>query len=123
MPGDIDLLSIGTVGEPFGITGRRRGGGVLQWNAGLLELLFRGQTEAALAQANLLTGGGVHRINVVVEPGRFAMDDARGVADLVALGDAEGRKKVHVEAVSRRFLTGVPAPPFVPVPGTGASLP
>ena len=123
LPGDIDLLSIGTVGEPFGITGRRRGGGVLQWNAGLLELLFRGQAEAALAQANLLTGGGVHRINVVVEPGRFAMDDARGVADLVALGDAEGRKKVHVEAVSRRFLTGVPAPPFVPVSGTRASLP
>lgn len=112
---DIDVLSIGTVSEPFSVSQKRRLGGIAQWNAGLIEVLFRGQAEAALAQAGLLTGGRVHRIDVQVERGRFSMDDARGVLDLVALGDAEGRKKVHVEKVARDFLNGVPAPRFTPV--------
>jgi uncharacterized protein len=113
-PQDIDVLSIGTVAEPFGVSTSQRAGGILQWNTGLLELLFHGQAESALAHAGLLTGGGVYRIDALVKPGRFRMDDARGVADLVALGDGEGRKRVHVESVSARFLTGTPAAPFTP---------
>jgi patatin-like phospholipase/acyl hydrolase len=117
-PQDIDVLSIGTVAEPFGVSTSRRMGGILQWNAGLLELLFRGQAEAALAHAGLLTGGGVYRIDALVRPGRFRMDDARGIADLVALGDGEGRKRAHVASVTARFLTGTPAAPFAPAHAT-----
>jgi uncharacterized protein len=110
----IDVLSIGTVGQPFSVSGRRRLGGVLQWNVALIELLMRGQAEAALAQASLLTGRRAYRLDIEVERGRFSMDDAGKVKDLVALGDGEGRKRQHVELVAERFLNGIPASAFEP---------
>ncbi|HXB23524.1 MAG TPA: CBASS cGAMP-activated phospholipase [Gemmatimonadaceae bacterium] len=114
----VDILSIGTVGEPFSVSKARRFGGIAQWNTALIDVLFRGQAEAALAEASLLTGGRVHRINAVVDRGRFAMDDARGVSDLVALGASEARKQANVTMVAERFLNGSSAAPFTPAYNT-----
>jgi uncharacterized protein len=101
------ILSIGTVSEPFSISQGRRQGGILSWNAALINLFMRGQAEAALVQAQLLTGKRVHRIDVQVSPGRFSLDDSRAVEDLVALGDGEARKQIHLSVVGQRFLNGV----------------
>ncbi|MEO6811459.1 MAG: CBASS cGAMP-activated phospholipase [Isosphaeraceae bacterium] len=121
-PKDIDILSIGTTTEPFYISERRRLGGILSWNKGLVEIFMFAQVEAALAQANLITGGQVHRIDAVTLPGRFLMDDARAVDELIALGDMEARKRVNVDVVKERFLNGDFVPPFVPnhLPGRTA---
>lgn len=117
-PEDIDLLSIGTTTQPFSVSQRRRRGGVLAWNKGLIEILMQGQAEAARAHAELILGAGgtFHRIDCTVEPGRFSLDDSRNVTDLIGLGSGEGSKKEHLDAVVRpRFLNGTPAAPFVPV--------
>ncbi len=49
----MDILSIGTTSEPFSIAKHRRSG-IAKWNAGLIDLMFHAQMEAALAQARLL---------------------------------------------------------------------
>lgn len=113
-PDEIDVLSVGTLGAPFSVSPSRRRAGVIGWSTGLVELLMRGQAEAALAQAQLLTGRNVHRIDQVVSPGRFSLDDARVIGDLIALGDGEARKAEHLSEVKRRFLNGVTVEPFVP---------
>ncbi len=109
-PQEVDILSVGTTSEPFSIGKSKRRGGVLAWNITIVKTLMNAQAESALAQVSLITGGGIHRIDCRVESGRFGMDDARSVGDLVALGEGEARKKEHLDAVSGRFLTGKPAP-------------
>lgn len=114
--GEIDLLSIGTTSEPFHISRRRRLGGLLIWNKGLVKILMRGQEEAAQRQARLLVGPESYcRIDCEVAPKRFSLDGARQVADLIALGDGKAKEKEVVEAVRRRFLNGEKAMPFEPV--------
>jgi patatin-like phospholipase/acyl hydrolase len=110
----IDVLSIGTLGAPFSVSPSRRRAGLLGWNEALVDILMRGQAEAALAQAQLLTGRNVHRIDQVVSPGRFSLDDARAIHDLISLGHGEARKAEHLSAVKQHFLNGVRAEPFVP---------
>jgi patatin-like phospholipase/acyl hydrolase len=113
---EIDILSIGTLSQPFSVSPlRRKFGGLVAWNVGLVELLMRGQIEAAMAQAKLLTGDGLHRIDTLVEPGRFSLDDAGQIDDLIALGAGEARKREHIEAVTKRFLNDTPAARFTPL--------
>jgi patatin-like phospholipase/acyl hydrolase len=110
-PADVDILSIGTTTEPFHISGRRRRGGLLFWNKGLIDMLMQAQVAGALAQAKVLTGRKALRINTVTRPKRFQMDDSRQIADLKALGIAEARQ--HEDEISQRFLD-VPVDPFTP---------
>lgn len=111
----IDVLSIGTTTKPFNIA-RHTDDGVAQWSAGLVELMFEGQMEAAQAQAKLLLGGRVHRINVVAKEGEFSLDDARPekIQRLINLGRSEAVKKEHLEVICTRFLNGTKAPTFTP---------
>ena len=113
---NIDVLSIGTTTTPFNIASHADDG-VAQWNAGLVELMFEGQVEAAQAQAKLLLNGRVHRINVIAKEGEFSLDDARPekIQRLINLGRGEAVKKEHLEVVTTRFLNGVKVPPFNPL--------
>ena len=119
----IDMLSIGTTTTPFTIA-RHTDSGVAQWNAGLIELMFEGQMEAAHAQAKLLLNGRLHRINVTVPAGHFALDDARSekIHQLANLGRGEAVKRENFEAVSARFLNGISAGPFTPAHRVSATL-
>lgn len=113
---NIDLLSIGTTTTPFNIA-QHTDDGIAQWNAGLVELMFAGQMEAAHAQAMLLLNGRQHRINVTAKEGEFSLDDARSekIQRLINLGRGAAVKKENLELVSARFLNGVTAPAFVPL--------
>ena len=113
---DIDVLSIGCTTTPFNIAQHAESGAV-QWNAGFVELMFEAQMEAALAQARLLVGGRVHRINITGKAGEYALDDARPekIKQLVVLGRGEAVKKANMEVVRSRFLNGIPAKPFDPI--------
>lgn len=112
----MDVLSIGTTTQPFNIA-THTNSGIAQWNAGLVELMFEGQMEAALAQASLLLNGRVHRINVTTKTGEFSLDDARPVKiqQLINLGRGEAVKKKNMDVVKSRFLNGTPAAVFTPL--------
>lgn len=108
------LLSVGTTRPPFHVKPAWRRGGILQWltGAGFSQLIMEGQTAGALAQARLLLGKEqVLRIDEVVSPGRFSLDRASGIADLVGLGRSSARHRF--EEVRDAFLWG-PADPFRP---------
>lgn len=113
---NIDLLSIGTTAKPFNIA-RHAKSGAVQWNKGLIELMFEAQMEADLAQARLLLNGRLHRINITAKEGEFSLDDARPekIQHLINLGRGEAVKKYHLEIVTSRFLNGTHAPSFTPL--------
>ena len=72
--------------------------------------------ESTLAQAGLLLGGRLHRLNALVEGGTFTLDDARTdrIEQLIVLGRTEAVKKQNLDIVRQRFLNGRKAKPFVP---------
>ncbi len=112
---EIDVLSIGCTTTPFNIA-QHAESGALQWNAGFIELMFEAQMEASLAQARLLVGGRVHRINITAKEGEYALDDAtpEKIRRLITLGRGEAVKKANLEVVQSRFLNGTRAAPFKP---------
>jgi patatin-like phospholipase/acyl hydrolase len=112
---DIDILSIGTTTTPFSIA-KHATSGALEWNMGLVNLMFEAQVEAALAQATLLTKGRLHRIDTTASAGDFSLDDAQPekIRQLVSRGRAEAVKKEHLEFVQEVFLNGNAAEPFRP---------
>lgn len=114
-PADIDVLSIGTTSYPFQITKQARVGGLMAWSRNILETMFRGQEEAARKQADLLIDGHVHRINYDAPPGAFALDDARGIEGLVAIGTNTARLREHLDVVRAKFLNDIPVEPFRPL--------
>ncbi|MEQ1828698.1 MAG: CBASS cGAMP-activated phospholipase [Pirellula sp.] len=107
----IDVLSIGTTSEPFDVNEKRRKGGLLRWNKGIVDLLQEAQVCGTLGLAWAMTRQRMVRIDAVTRPGRFSLDDAREVSDLKALGENSARQ--HAEKISRQFLS-IPAEPFEP---------
>jgi patatin-like phospholipase/acyl hydrolase len=108
---EIHLLSIGTATSAFSINRRAAGGGLLQYGTAVIELLQQAPAAGAWAQTKLLLRDRQHRIDNVVAPNRFTLDDSRQVNELIALGIRDGRHNAAV--VTERFLTGTAAP-FVP---------
>jgi patatin-like phospholipase/acyl hydrolase len=108
----IEVLSIGTTETPFDLPERTTRSGVLGHALQIANLLMHAQAKAALAQALLLTEHDrMLRINPLTQPGRFSLDDCRGIGDLKALGSYAAR---HASpAVIARFLDE-PAAPFIP---------
>ncbi|MEZ6032047.1 MAG: CBASS cGAMP-activated phospholipase [Planctomycetaceae bacterium] len=107
----IDILSIGTTFEPFDVNHKRRNGGFLRWNKGVVDLLQEAQVRGTLGLANAMTGHRLMRIDALARPGRFSLDGAHEVSDLKALGENSARQVVA--EVARRFLT-ILADPFEP---------
>jgi hypothetical protein len=112
---NIDILSIGTTSEPFNIAKHGKSG-IVQWNAGLINLMFNAQVEAARAQAKLLTGGHLHRIDYIAPTGQFSLDDARleKIEQLIAIGRKTAVEKEHLDIVRARFLNNEKAQVFAP---------
>jgi hypothetical protein len=108
---EIQLLSVGTATNAFSINRQAAGGGLLQYRTGITELLQQAPAVGAWAQTKLLLRGREYRIDKVVAPNRFALDDARHVEELAALGTHDGRH--HVGPVIEKFL-GSAVVPFVP---------
>jgi hypothetical protein len=99
---NIELLSVGTTSEPFSIDEQAAGGGFAQYGLSVIDLLQQAQAAGEWAKTKLLLRGREYRIDTVVKPKRFALDDARGVDALVALGIKDGRH--HSARVDAQFL-------------------
>ena len=109
----ISMLSIGTTVAPVSVgRTRRTSGGRLLWASTAPALLLHGQSLAASNQTELILGRERFlRINPVVQPGRYGLDDVRAAEELVGVGQSVAR--IEGEQIEQRFLT-TPAEAFVP---------
>ncbi len=109
---EIDILSIGTTQEPpRHVRAAQVTAGVFGWAGAMLQLMMEAQVKGSVAQANLLTKHRMIRVNHVVGPGRFSLDDSRTIDDLAALGAQEAR---HFESKVAETFFGSRVRPFVP---------
>lgn len=109
----VKLLSIGCTEELFDVRPRRRNRGTW-WAFGpnTASVLMQAQSAGALGTAYSLIGHkNVERINQTVTRGRFALDSAKEIADLCALGRNRARNE---SAKIKPVFFQEPAEPFVP---------
>ncbi len=116
----IDILSIGTTCEPFDVNRRRRNGGLLRWNRGVIDLLQEAQVRGTLGLASAMTGHRLVRIDAVARSGRFSLDGACEVSDLKGLGENSARQ--DAENIALTFLSER-SMPFVPCHNLDSTLP
>src|SRR5262249_23515293 len=108
-PAQIKVLSVGVTQEPYYATQRgKRLGGILSWNVGIIALLMQAQMTGSLLMAEELVGTRLLRIDTVVDRGRFRLDDASQVDELMRLGKSAGER--HRQQIIDEFLDS-PAPP------------
>jgi patatin-like phospholipase/acyl hydrolase len=111
-PSDLHILSVGTTDDPFDLSKIKRIGGLLTWGTTAVGLLMRAQADAALSQTRLIIHDRLLRLDSVVRPGRFTLDDSRRISDLVGLGKFTAKDRFG--EVAERFL-GAAAAPFRPI--------
>jgi hypothetical protein len=105
----IDILSVGTTDEPFTVKSMAQAGW-LRWGKTLIDLLLNAQLDASVKHAQLLAGEPrFMRINVVTSPGRYALDGAEQIEDLITLGNSKASDLGILAQVRSRFLNGVDA--------------
>jgi hypothetical protein len=122
-PGDIRMLSVSTTTYLFRISEAKRLGGILNWNATIIETLMFGQEQGAVAVSGCFLGDRFHRITYLAEPGLYALDNATLVEEMIWIGRKVAEKKEHLDKVVRpHFLNGTPAAPFTPAPPDRAHL-
>ena len=110
-PTEIDLLSVGTTASPYDVPRGQGNGGWLLWNKEIVELQMRAQVDGALAQCEVLTDHRLLRVDSIVKPGRFTLDDPSHIDELQALGEQTARHRA--EEINSRFLCE-PVEPFKP---------
>lgn len=109
----VKLLSIGCTEEVFDVAPRKRNRGTW-WAFGpnTASVLMQAQSAGALGTAYSLIGHeNVVRINQTVPSRRFALDSAKEIADLCALGMFRGRNE---SAKINHVFFQEPVEPFVP---------
>ncbi|WP_433786965.1 CBASS cGAMP-activated phospholipase [Actinomycetospora sp. CA-101289] len=93
-PRQLRVLSIGCTSEPFDGKPRvRRRSGATHWIRHLTATFMAGQSSASIGTAQLLAGHeNVHRVNPIVPPARYRLDNVGGIEGLRGLGYSEARK-------------------------------
>lgn len=105
----IDVLSIGTTDEPFTVKSMAQAG-IVRWAASLISLLMNAQLDAAVRHAQQLVGESRFlRMNVTTGPGEYALDTAREIEALIALGNHGASQPDILNQVKSRFLNGIDA--------------
>jgi patatin-like phospholipase/acyl hydrolase len=107
---NIEVLSIGCTREPndFVATGT----GVIGWSRRILAAGMAGQSFASMGTAYLLAGHEhVHRINPIVVPGRFGLDNTAALDQLRAFGYEEARQAIP--KLRERFFSQPVEQPYV----------
>lgn len=112
----IRVLSVGTTQEAIAFT-RQVDAGAAQWGKALIDIFMAGQVSSTLAQARLLLGDRLVRIDKDAPHGLYKMDDAApDIVDALAeLGASVARDHTVRDKVETLFLNGVAAQPFVPI--------
>jgi patatin-like phospholipase/acyl hydrolase len=105
----IDVLSIGTTDEPFTVKSFTTAGW-LRWGKTLIDLLLNAQQDASVKHAQLLVGEPRFlRVNVMTTRREYALDGAKQIEDLIALGNRKASQTDILNQVKSRFLNGIDA--------------
>lgn len=105
----IDVLSVGTTDEPFTVKSMAQAGWA-KWGKTLISLLMNAQQDASVRHAQLLVGEPRFlRVNVTTNPGMYALDGAKEIEDLIALGNRKAAQTDILNQVKSRFLNGIDA--------------
>lgn len=101
---NVEVLSLGCTEEPRDFT--VQGNAQIDWARAVLDAAMSGQTFASMGTAALLVGHDhITRINPTVAPGRFSLDDTKGIQHLCAFGYEEAR--IAVPRICACFLSEV----------------
>lgn len=114
VPNEIDVLTLGCTDEPVDF--KEHGHSLFFWASKAIQAAMRGQSRSAIGMARHLTrrtdgSDGVVRVDPVVAPGRFALDDTKGLSDLQGFAYSEARTALPL--LKDRFFS-VPAEAFTP---------
>jgi patatin-like phospholipase/acyl hydrolase len=105
----IDVLSIGTTGEPFTVKMMTQAG-IVRWGKTLIELLMSAQVESSVKHAQQLVGEPRFlRINTMTNPGTYSLDKSREIENLISLGNRRALDPTILYQVKSRFLNGISA--------------
>ncbi|MFM0077150.1 CBASS cGAMP-activated phospholipase [Paraburkholderia sediminicola] len=110
---EIDVLSVGTTNELIYFS-QNRHAGLFGWSKYLINVLMAGQATAAQAQARLLVGDRLQRINLPV-PEKIPMDRASNAQSLAGRGRSVARAEGQLKVARERFLNGIHVEPFVSI--------
>lgn len=115
-PADVRMLSISTTSYPFRLDRPDKLRGLAGWAPAILDTLMFGQAQAAVNMAAcLLRRGLFHRIDYLVPPAAFRMDNAACVAELIAMGREIAELNENMGVVRASFLDGSLVDRFRPV--------
>jgi patatin-like phospholipase/acyl hydrolase len=111
----IRMLSISTTSYPFRLDNPDQLRGLAGWAPKLLDTFMFGQAQSAVSMAFcLLKRGLFHRIDYLVPPKTFAMDNAACAGQLAAMGRQIAELNENMRVVRESFLDGNPIEPFRP---------
>ncbi len=117
-PESVRMLSVSTTNYPYRLDDPGKLRGVKDWLPKLVDSFMFGQAQSAVNMAFcLLKRGLFHRVDYVVPPKTFQMDNARRVAELVGMGRQIAEMNQNLGVVRREFLNGETVQPFQPQPG------
>jgi patatin-like phospholipase/acyl hydrolase len=112
-PEDVRMLSVSTTSYPFRIEKPEQLRGLLGWAPKLVDTFMFGQAQAAVNQAYCLLKRGVfHRIDYLVPPKTFRMDNAACAQELIGLGRQVAELNENMRVVREKFLDGNAVEPF-----------
>ncbi len=110
---ELDVLSVGCTGAPPDFTQGTRNWSFWLRGRRAIEAAMQGQSLAAIGTAQHLAGhDNVIRCNPIVTPGRFALDNVKGISELKAFGYSEAREALR--QLTPRFFSST-AEPFYPI--------
>lgn len=105
----IDILSIGTTCEAFDVR-KLTESGIFIWNKKLIDIFSNAQIDSCIRNARDLIGSPRFlRVDEYSNTGRFTIDDATKVEDLINSGYGVGAEPGILSHIKARFLNGVPA--------------
>jgi uncharacterized protein len=103
----IDVLSIGTTSEPFTVKtmGYR---GLVGWRRKIVDLMMNAQMDSSINHAEALVGKPRFlRVNAMVPPNTYDLDNSREIESLIALGNQQASNPDVLLQVRSRFMNGV----------------
>jgi hypothetical protein len=122
----VRVLSLSTTSYPFRLDRPDQLRGLVGWAPKLIDTFMFGQAQAAVNMATcLLRRGLFHRIDYLVPPRTFTLDNAACAGQLIAMGRQIAELNENLSVVRTSFLNGQRVEPFQPVsegPGAAAGV-
>jgi hypothetical protein len=116
-PEQVRMLSLSTTNYPFRLGQPEKLRGLVGWAPKLIDTFMFGQAQAAVNMAAcLLRRGLFHRIDYLVPPQTFRLDNGACTGQLIAMGRQIADLRENMEVVRASFLNGQAVEPYQATP-------